>query len=174
MKGNTLLDIRTNDTFKLIAGNDIQVIGPLAGYNNASAARTTTVEIQAGNDFVLADTDRFSTVAPRPITIFAGRNISLRDSSTISTTTTDVTLISDNDNPAAPEMGNGVFQIASGVTLSSGTGALRVFTASRGHNTIDGMLNATPFTPGPEFQNTSLEMRKDPKQRNDFLRRETF
>lgn len=71
----------------------------------------------------------------------------------------DVTLVVDNQAPQVPSIGEGAFGLSSFGFVATGGGPLRIFTAKRSQNVINGAgnLNGATFVPGTLFVNTTTE-----------------
>lgn len=81
----------------------------------------------------------------------------LSGSATITTVNTNLTLVVDNQWADPAKFGTGFFSLGGGVTVSSGTGHLRLFTSRRPFNTISANLNGSPFVPGTIYVNSPTE-----------------
>jgi filamentous hemagglutinin family protein len=120
-----------------------------------------------GNDIILAGTMMSPATISIPgggagsILLIAGRNMSLNPFSSITNASTGgITLVTDNDNPFPPEIGDNSFFITeagSSIDASIGGGPLRIYAARQQQVTIDGTLNGLPFVKGPLYVNTLQE-----------------
>lgn len=90
----------------------------------------------------------------------AGKNIILQSSvapANIINEGGNVTLVTDNLFASTPSIGPGFFSMNSNSTLSA-SGQMRIYTAIRSQNQINGLINGAPFIPGALFVNTNEEM----------------
>lgn len=67
-----------------------------------------------------------------------------------------VTLVVDNAFPSSPLVGPGAFLMDAGSSITSG-GLLTIYTARQQQNSVFGILNGVPFTPGTPYIDTALE-----------------
>lgn len=109
------------------------------------------------NAFVTGD-GFIENVGSGPMTFITGVSMFLLDTSLIRTHGGAMALVVDDLFPTPPGIGNGAFHLGLSVTLDSDGGALRIFTARRPLNTIQGLINAFPFVPGIEFIDTDEEI----------------
>ncbi|MBX7067443.1 MAG: filamentous hemagglutinin N-terminal domain-containing protein [Parachlamydiales bacterium] len=84
------------------------------------------------------------------IQAIAGNSISLNDFASI-TSTQDITLVIDNNNPTSPSIGTATFSTGtlSSISANGGNGNLQIFTTIPSLVTISGTLNGAPFVQGP-------------------------
>jgi len=68
-----------------------------------------------------------------------------------------VTLVVDNAFPNPDDIGNGRFIMKPGSAVTAKDGSLRIFTARRENNSIEGPLNLGTFDPGPVLINSDAE-----------------
>lgn len=92
--------------------------------------------------------------------ISANNNFVMTSASSIDTSggNSPVTLIVDNQAPIAPLIGSGLFQMAGGSSIESGTGLLQIYTALQNANLINGSLNGQSFDLGEIFTDTNQEV----------------
>lgn len=86
----------------------------------------------------------------------ADENIHLGPISTTHTVSGQLSLVVDNKFPTPHKIGNGQFIEDLGATIST-SGPLRIFTARRAQNSINGLINGVPFVPGPLFVDSATE-----------------
>ncbi|MBX7066124.1 MAG: filamentous hemagglutinin N-terminal domain-containing protein [Parachlamydiales bacterium] len=91
------------------------------------------------------------------VLMITGNNMSLFGTANITSSGSFVTLVVDNDFPAAPLMGTGFFSMAAGARVNA-AGTLQIFTAQQPYNTILGLLNGVSFARGTLFQDTNTEV----------------
>lgn len=141
---------------------------PVGGLTNAGAhIRTSSGSIidPVGGSIILNGTmsgPAVISVGPgpaAPLLLIAGVNIELRSafSSIQNLSAGDLTLVVDADFPE-PFLGPGALLTATGSTIFTTGGALRIFTSQQSFNQILGMLNGLSFTPGPIFSDTAQEI----------------
>lgn len=121
-----------------LAGGDVTLSGPSLANEGSILNTTGTLHVFAGVDVAVN---------------FFGRIDNLG--------TGDLTIVTDNLNPAPPAIGPGAFTLSAlGSVGHLGGGALRVFTARRSQNSIEGMMNLAgeTFTPGPLFVDSATEV----------------
>lgn len=86
----------------------------------------------------------------------ADENIHLGSISTTHTVSGQLSLVVDNKFPRRPQIGSGQFIEDFGANIST-SGPLRIFTARRQQNTINGLINGVQFIPGPLFVDSATE-----------------
>jgi hypothetical protein len=94
------------------------------------------------------------------MTVVAGTDIMMQNRSFIhNETDSDLTLVVDNNYPVPDLVGDGSFVKSSDSILSTSTenGKVRIFTAEREFNSIDGLINFVEFHPGLLGQNSNHE-----------------
>lgn len=91
--------------------------------------------------------------------ISANNNFTMTQNGSIdnSAGTEPVTIMVDNQFPFRPFIGPGRFIMDSAATIDSG-GLLEIYTALQGLNSINGLLNASTFSPGALYEDTDSEM----------------
>ncbi|MGL5264544.1 MAG: beta strand repeat-containing protein, partial [Candidatus Rhabdochlamydia sp.] len=102
--------------------------------------------------------DPFTTMGE--LTAIAGKNITLQSSTgpaNIINKGGNVTLVTDNLFPASPAIGPGFFSSSAGSNLTS-SGEMRIYTAIRSQNQINGLINGVSFRPRALFVDTNEEM----------------
>ncbi|MGL4540598.1 MAG: beta strand repeat-containing protein, partial [Candidatus Rhabdochlamydia sp.] len=134
-----------NGDISLLVDGSISVIG-------GSASSSSYAQIGHGG------ADPFTTMGD--LTAIAGKNITLQSSTgpaNIINEGGNVTLVTDNLFPTAPSSGPGFFSSSAQSHVSS-SGEMRIYTAIRSQNQINGLINGVPFIPGALFVNTNEEM----------------
>jgi Ca2+-binding RTX toxin-like protein len=91
------------------------------------------------------------------LTTTVGDDLSVPAGETIAATGA-LRLVADNDNPAPPAIGTGGITVGSGAALT-GSGAIRLYAARRGDNSIAGTatFNGSTFSPGTLFAHSARE-----------------
>ncbi len=90
-------------------------------------------------------------------TTIAGRNISLTNGSRIIAMTGSLDLVVDDIHPTPGVIGTSGFTLDGSSTLFSGGPTLKIYTAIRSQNSVQGLINGQPFVPGTLFVNNSRE-----------------
>jgi filamentous hemagglutinin family protein len=143
-----------NDRFQVEATNDINILSNSTFRNNGNG----TSLVYSGNNLTLNNLGSIINFGTGSMTVFAGVSLFAQMGSLISTNTGAMALVVDNNYPTPPGIGNGfVYQDASSSFDSAG-GTLRIFTARRILNTLDGTINGQLFVPGIEFINSATEI----------------
>ncbi len=140
----------------IIANFDLTLSSP----SNPSMTTTTGYfHTQAGRDTILTNTTLSKTGAgttkDHDFLMISGRDMKMTNSH-ITATTSFVTLVVDNCFPVSPLIGPGAFVLDATSTIDPIN--LRIFTALRPQNTINGTLNGVPFVPGTLFVDTATEL----------------
>jgi len=148
----------TSGSVTLNAGNNITIdenIVSTAGTITSFSGQNTSI-----NDALIS--------ASGEVRLIAGNDLSLNGTTTITSTTSSVTLVVDNNFPSAPLIGTGTFTMSCTSQINSGAGQpVRIFTALQSSNTIcgsaliNGFLVSSPqftFGTGPLFQDTLYEV----------------
>ncbi|MBX7065923.1 MAG: filamentous hemagglutinin N-terminal domain-containing protein [Parachlamydiales bacterium] len=149
----------------MTAGNDIEiyeVVNTGSGNISSLAENNTTLFTSIGSPLV-------STSGM--ILMITGNNMSLLGTSNITSTGNSVTLVVDNDFPAMPLIGGGIFTMGAGTQVNSGSGSpIRIFTALQQNGSANNQIAAgallngfSPFSPpfnypGTLFANTAYEI----------------
>lgn len=150
-----------------ISCRDLFLNGPSA--SNDGLARITNqiigtsapfdVQINSRNAFigngngVGGSTEIFSS---RNLTMISNSNTILTPSALVHNVNGNLTIVVDNDFPNPPNFGTGQFVYQEGAVISS-NGPVRIFTATRAQNSIQGLLNGAAFVPGPLFIDSATE-----------------
>ena len=89
----------------------------------------------------------------------AGQDIIIGNALTANgTVDSSLILVVDNNFPTAPFIGPGQFILGAGGSISAGVGIpVRIYTARRSQNSINNVINGTPFVPGPFDVDSSTE-----------------
>lgn len=141
---------------------------PIAGLTNAGARIATSsgpIIDPVGGSIILDGTmsgPAVISVGPGPaaeLLLQAGANIELRSafSSIENLSAGDMNLVVDANFPE-PFMGLGRIITASGSSIFTTGGALRIFTSQQSYNQISGTLNGLNFAPGTIFVDTATEI----------------
>jgi hypothetical protein len=88
--------------------------------------------------------------------VIADRNLHLGNNSLTQSVSGQVSLVVDNDFPSPSGIGPGQF-IKDADAMITTSGPLRIFTARRTQNSIQGLINGVAFVPGPLFVNSATE-----------------
>lgn len=135
----------------IIINEGAQVMAP--GSLTLDAARDLTIQ---GADTLGTDT----TVTSGGDALFtAGRDILFLNgamSDPVITSTSNLTLVTDNDFPTSPTKGPGGFTIESNALVTV-SGEFRIYTVSPEQNSINAPLNGGVFIPGPFGVDTNTE-----------------
>lgn len=153
--------VRGAGTLTANSFGDINVTSLATG--GSQMRSTGAITISSGGSIVLTgplpvfienDSGTLSAIANKNITINAGTRITNLGSGTL-------TLVVDNQAPAFPSVGDGSFTLAIGGSVGRiGGGLLRIFTAIRSQNSVEGTfnLNATTYVPGAFDVDTATEI----------------
>jgi filamentous hemagglutinin family protein len=135
----------------LIAGGDI-IFGPTdTGLSSNSDNSTNLV---AGRNIVMQGTSFCETTESGGVNMTAGGSILLLDTARVeSMLGGNLNLIADAAHPSPPSIGSSSF-----VILTTPTGSIKIFTARREQNSVEGNIRGVLFVPGPEFVNSATEM----------------
>ncbi|HSX04343.1 MAG TPA: filamentous hemagglutinin N-terminal domain-containing protein [Rhabdochlamydiaceae bacterium] len=90
------------------------------------------------------------------LVMIADQSMHLGNISNIHTISGQISLVVDNAFPSPPGIGPGQFIKDAGATITT-AGPLRIFTATRAQNSIQGLINGVAFVPGPLFINSATE-----------------
>lgn len=150
-----------------ISCRDLLLNGPTG--SNTGRARITNqiigtsapfdVQINSRNAFVgngngvNGSTEIFSS---RNLTMISDSNAQFSPTALVHNINGNLTVVVDNDFPSPPGIGPGQFIYQNGAVISS-NGPVRIFTAMRPQNSIQGLLNGAVFVPGPLFVNSATE-----------------
>ena len=115
------------------------------------------VEILAENVFVSGIGNGGEIHATGDILTISDFDILLRNGTSITTQNGSITLVVDNKAPESPEIDDGRFVLDQG-TLIQTSGPVRLFTARRIQNSINGPINGANFSPGELFVNSTSEV----------------
>lgn len=162
LQGNILLTalsgtggsiITDSGAIDLIAGIDIEINGDPTTLGSATGSIST---LAGDNTFVYQD-----VLTAGAILMITGDSMFL-DSSFhgpvfINSSGSSVTLVVDNDFPAAPLIGTQFFSMDASAQVNS-AGLLQIYTARQQYNSILGLLNGQSFTRGPLFNDSSSEV----------------
>lgn len=140
----------------IFASNDITVTGnpnlPLIAYIKGSSS----LNVRAGDNINLVE-NALITNAGGTLEVIAGNDINMSSLAQIINGGGDlVNIVVDDDFPSPPGIGPGALNMATG-SIIFGDGLVRVFTARQGQNNIQGLINATPFVPGPLYADQAPE-----------------
>jgi filamentous hemagglutinin family protein len=136
--------------------------------NSTAIGAFNTLQLNAGRDVTLINPS-FLLSALGPIDVFAGRNVTIPNSSGffVASPTATITVVVDNQAPTAPSIGDGGLFIAPFGTIGTAPSGpippfpapsnVRLFTARRSQNSIAN-VNFITFTPGTTLENTSREI----------------
>jgi len=124
--------------------------------------------IQTPGSFIFNENGLIQIDNPAPginLTLIAGKDFSTENITTPAaiiwnrSTTGQITIVVDNDNPTFPNVGTGAFLLGPNADIRPGssTAPLRIFTSRRMYNSIEGTLRSLAFIPGEEFVNTATE-----------------
>lgn len=139
------------------------------GSGNISLDAARNIEINGGPASLSSTSGRIDTLAGDNtevttnvltagfIQMVTGNDMGLFGTATIASSASGVTLVVDNDFPAAPLIGLGIFSMESGTQVNS-AGQLRIYTAQQPYNTIAGHLNGNLFERGTLFINSDSEV----------------
>ncbi|MBX7067023.1 MAG: filamentous hemagglutinin N-terminal domain-containing protein [Parachlamydiales bacterium] len=148
------------------AGNNVLVENPSgAGFPAAILGSDSLVDIYAGGSVTLGLSSHIISgfMNTGTVTVIADQNISIGPQSSIGFAgfgmLGSVTLVVDNLNPAAPLIGNGTFFLDPTAEINPGAPPIpvQIFTARQNQNNIFGLINSSPFTPGPFNVDTNTE-----------------
>jgi filamentous hemagglutinin family protein len=139
----------TSGDISLDAGRNIVINGAPVTLSST----TGRIDTLAGDN--TAVTTNVSTAGF--IQMVTGNDMSLFGTADISSSGSGVTLVVDNDFPAAPLIGLGFFYMEAGAQVNS-VDQLRIYTAQQPFNTILGLLNGNLFARGTLFQNSNSEV----------------
>ncbi|MBS0626281.1 MAG: filamentous hemagglutinin N-terminal domain-containing protein [Verrucomicrobia bacterium] len=115
--------------------------------------------IGANANITMNSTSKIQNTGIGDLSLFAGVSGFFNGASIVQSAQGSLTVVVDNLYPTPPQQGSGSFITAAGNKFTSG-GPLRIFTAEREQNSIDGLLNFHDFVPGIEFVNTATEQWK--------------
>jgi Repeats of unknown function (DUF5649)/RTX calcium-binding nonapeptide repeat (4 copies) len=98
-----------------------------------------------------------SSSAGGALTTTAGDDLTVPAGETVAATG-ELRLVADNGNPNAPAIGTGGITLGSGAALT-GSGAIRLYAARRGDNSIafNATINGSTFSPGTLFDHSARE-----------------
>jgi hypothetical protein len=136
-----------------VAANSVTINAPtgsasiMAGNNLAITAATGSINMNG-------HTVLQSQASQRTI---AGCNISLSNGAKIVAMTGSLDLVVDNIHPSPGVIGTSSFTLDSTSTLFSGGSTLKIYTAIRSQNSVQGLINGQHFVPGTLFANSSTE-----------------
>lgn len=149
----------SGDTISITGSGSCTITSNSTASAGVSASLGGRISATFGGSFSMAGTDSIVRVlsGSESLTIKAGTNMTLNQAAQITTVAGDLSLISDNLFPSSPSLGSTSFTKAANVTISSTSGEVRIFTATRRLNTVSGSINGTTFSAGPEFVNSSTE-----------------
>ncbi len=141
------------------AGLDFLIDGLVGGNAGFSMNNDGPITAIAGRDFIMQNDARYDNNGNGALSITAGHSIAILDNSDfIFTGATPFTLICDNQFATPPDIGSGAFIKTAVPPINTNGGLLLIYTALREQNTIQGLLNGSPFVPGPLFINSATEM----------------
>ncbi len=183
--GNVLVDenvVATTGSITVVAGIGNILIGTATGTGGSFSTTTGDISLDAGTDIeingdplsILSATGSISTIAGNdtrqtenvatagPILMISGNNMFMFGVASIASSASEVTVVVDNDFPAAPLIGLGFFDMAAGASISS-AGLLQIYTARQQFNSILGTLNGLTFGPpncgnGPLYSDSLCEI----------------
>ncbi|MBX7066554.1 MAG: filamentous hemagglutinin N-terminal domain-containing protein [Parachlamydiales bacterium] len=156
------VNITGTSSLSVFAGGNINA----TGFSNAALATLATTNgdllVQSGGSIFLDhDVQVLHAGLLGGTVVAAGKDLFLTANALITTNSSDgLNLIVDNNNPSPPNIGSGRFYLGPSAAVFTNFvigGPLRIYTATQSQNTILGLLRGTPFVPGTEFVNTSLE-----------------
>lgn len=145
----------------ITAGGDLFLRAIFLG--GATVRSFNDLTIQVGNDIILRG-PRTALIenADGDALLIAGNDITVDSGTTIlNSGNGSLTLVVDNQAPFFGQAGSGSFTLGETGTVGRvGGGALRIFTAIRSQNDIDGTLNinGTTFVPGPFGVDSATEI----------------
>lgn len=136
-----------------VAANSVTMNAPtgsvsmIAGNNLAVTAATGSISLNA-HSLLQAQANQ---------TTIAGRNISLTNGAQMSAMTGSLDLVVDNINPSPGVIGTSGFTLDGSSALFAGGPTLKIYTAIRSQNSVQGLINGQTFVPGTLFANSSTE-----------------
>lgn len=120
--------------------------------NNGDGSTT----LDANNNITLSGNATVKNQGSGALSSFSGVSTFLRDTSLMQSIGT-LTIVVDNLFPVPPGIGPGAFVLDAGATITTPT-LLRIFTATRSQNQINGLINFVPYIPGIEFVDSATEI----------------
>lgn len=156
LNGDPTTIVNTTGNIDMTAGNDIEIFQVVqSGSGNISSLAENNTTLSTGIATPLVSTSGM-------ILMITGNNMTLQGTSNITSTANSVTLVVDNDFPAMPLIGTGIFSMDSGTQVNSGLGApIRIFTALQQNGAANNQISAgallngfSPFSPPFNYPGT--------------------
>lgn len=129
-------------------------------------APSPPMTVTAARDITLSGTD-FTALGAivnfADITVIAGRNLTILDFAAIGAAAngSQINLVCDNSYPSPPGIGPGAFITGSNAIVGAASfgfaNNVRIFTSQRANNSINSLLNAAVYIPGPYLTDTANE-----------------
>ena len=111
----------------------------------------------AGRDMLLSGSSQILQQGLGNLFIVSGRHTVMKDTFSASTTTGKLTVVVDHFLPGHPIIGDGSFIKTIDTSLFSSAGTVAIYTARRGQNSIEGVINGQGFVQGPEYEDNENE-----------------
>lgn len=163
--GNLNITSRNDSAFittfgvgNVFASRDIVITGnplvPVQAYIKGGSY----LRVQAGDTIDLVENSLITT-SPGILEVIAGNDINMSALSQIINGGAGgndlLNIVVDNDFPTSPGIGFGALNMEPGATIFGDE--VRIFTARQNLNNILGLINGTPFTPGPLYADQAPE-----------------
>lgn len=137
-----------------LGGNDGQAL--IANYGFAGGP----VHIRAHQNIYMARNSLIFNAGPRGLLAIADHDIYMTQNATALADQGNLTLVVDNAFPKSPGIGKGKMVKEFSASIGSVGGKVRIFTAERPLNKIQGFINGTLYIPGPLYINSPTEVWK--------------
>lgn len=139
---------------------DILLIGNPAGGVYIKDFSNNNFSVSSAGNITLIDYAEIENVGGN-LTILAGNNLVVTaNSKIVNDTSSDLTLVVDNNYPTYPNADQGQFNLSVDSTVTNtptGSGKVRIFTVLPQFNIIQGLINGYSFVPGPDLIDSLLE-----------------
>ena len=148
--------IKAGGTCDIFAGKDIILVGDAETPEDTSIRSEGSLTIESGRNTHLIKNSYIEN-SKGTLEVIAGKNLIMDSQSHITSCEgKSVTIIVDHNFPNEPSIGPGGLQMKQGASIN-GAGPIRIYTSRQSQNTIDGLINGTPFEPGTLYTNTAPE-----------------
>lgn len=153
--------ISSNGYNSFNVGQDVWLLANPNGAAYIKDLSNQDFTLSAGGNITLIDYAKIENVGGN-LTLLAGDNIVLSaNSKIINDSSSDLTLVVDNNYPSFPDAGEGQFNLSADSTVANtpvGSGQVRIFSVLLQFNIIQGLINGYSFSPGPFLVNSSQEV----------------
>lgn len=150
--GHTIANFQIGDT------TDLTLLGSLSLMPATLISTSGNITVDPFQNIFITSSSMGGASTAGFLEIIADNNMSILNSGTTIHGGTGVTLVIDNQDPFPPGtgIGPGMFTMDPG-TFITGTAPIKIFTARRGQNSVQGTIDGVPFAPGTIFVPSATE-----------------